>query len=81
MTVPSLKRVKITSRQALTSWLSNNGSESSQIMLVTFSSPASDKHVSRADIAHAIETFGWTSLRRYTLTPELLGHVIQRQTP
>lgn len=78
MMVPTLKRIKVSSEEALTSWLSQHRGAEDCVMLVTYSDASSAKHVSRERVADALAAHGWVPGARYTLNGSLLGHVIRK---
>lgn len=78
MGIPNLKRVKISSEQELKVWLTKHPDQDQSVMLVTYTKTSRDKHVSHEQVHEALVEHGWTSERRYTLNPHLIGHVISK---
>lgn len=78
MTIPTLKRVKITSIQELRTWLAKNADHAGSVMVVTQSAPDSENYVSVDAVGGALGDHGWQAGRRYTLNKTLLGHVITK---
>jgi hypothetical protein len=78
MTIPSLKRIKVASEQALNDWLAAQPEGPQSVMLVTFNKAAPARSVSRDQVARAVQDHGWVAGRRYTLNKTLVGHVISR---
>lgn len=76
MTIPNLKRLKISSEQELRFWLSKQAGQVQSVMVVTYSEASHDRYVSRAQVAEALDAHGWVSGFSYTLNGNLLGHVI-----
>lgn len=76
MTLPNLKRIKVSGSQEIESWLSKNVNFTEQAMLVTHTEASHTKHVSNAQVQASLEAHGWISKRRYTLNKTLIGHVI-----
>lgn len=76
MTIPNLKRIKVTSGLELTTWLSKQDRDGQSVMLVTHADQNHSKHVGRNQVDAALTAHGWTSGMRYTLNGGLLGHVI-----
>lgn len=74
MDIPNLKRINISSEQALNVWLSKPSDQDS-VMLVT-NTKTSD--VSRRQIRDALAAHGWSAGPRFTLNAHLLGHVIRK---
>ena len=81
MKIPALKRIKVTSRTDLTTWLARHDDQAESVMLVTQTDPASPKHVSRETVAEALAAHGWVAGPRFTLNDTLIGHVVSRRPP
>lgn len=79
MSIPTLKRIRITSVQQLETWLSNNSDHPSDIMIVTFTDPTHPDFVSVDQLKNGLVSYGWSQGRRYTLGKNQLGHVIRKQ--
>lgn len=78
MTIPNLKRVKVSSVQELRNWLARHPDHDDSVMLVTHDKTARQKHVSRDQLHDVLAAHGWTGGRRYTLNGTLIGEVISR---
>jgi len=78
MAIPNLKRIKVTSLEQLSAWLSKQPSAPQQVMLVTLTSKTNTHYISREDIDTAVQTHGWSIGFKYTLKGDLLGHVISK---
>ena len=76
MSMPNLKRVKVSSVQELESWLKENTDFHQCVMLVTQADASHRKFISREQVGQTIEKHGWNAGKRYTLGSGLLGHVI-----
>ena len=74
MTVPKLKRIKISSEQGLDNWLAKN-SEKGEVLLVTCGKKSPDKFVSSEQVRLALNEHGWTAGSSFTLKGNLVGHV------
>jgi hypothetical protein len=79
MSIPNLKRVKVSSEQELKSWLSKKSNQKQSVMLVTCNKKSKDKHISHEQVDDALTAYGWIATRRYTLNGNLLGHVIHKE--
>ncbi len=79
MTIPTLKRIKISSERDLRHWLAAGPVVDGSVMLVTFNRTSPAKHVSHAEVHAALSEHGWVSERRYTLNSTLVGHVIRKE--
>lgn len=80
MTIPKLKRIKISSELELRTWLTRSGDQHDDVMLVTYKSASDPRHVSRQIVHEALADHGFVGGPRYTLNTGLLGHVISRKT-
>lgn len=78
MTIPALKRVRISSIDQLQDWLRKNCEHPGPVMLVTSLRPESAGFLERDRIAKTLAKHGWTAGPRYTLSEDRLGHVISR---
>lgn len=76
MSIPNLKRIKVSSEQELRNWLAKHPDQEQSIMLVTCNKKSRDKHVSREQVRDALVEHGWADGPRYTLKGNLIGHVI-----
>ena len=74
MTVPRLKRIKISSEQGLSNWLAKN-SEKGEVLLVTCGKKSPDKSITSEQVRLALREHGWTAGFSYTLKGNLVGHV------
>ena len=75
MTIPNLKRFKVSSEQELRTWLSKNSERQKEVMIVTCNKSSPEKYVSNELIRDALRENGWVAGRRYTLVGNLVGHV------
>ena len=75
MTIPTLKRVRISSAAQLRSWLGNHAGAEEDVLVVTVRNPGSAKHVTRDEIAGALAAHGWQAGFAYTLEGGLRGQV------
>lgn len=75
MTIPTLKRIKVSSAQDLRNWLSQNATHSEDVMVVTCDKTSRTKHVSNDEVRQTLLDNGWTAGRSYTLNGNLIGHV------
>ena len=78
MTIPKLRRIKVSSGQELGDWLAKNEDLRQDVMLVTCNSKSRDKFVSSEQVREALAEHGWSAGRRYTLRGNLVGHVACR---
>ena len=75
MTIPKLKRVKVSSEQELRSWLAKNGGVAQHVMIVTCNKTSPDKYIRSEDVRRALLEQGWTAGQSFTLSGNLTGHV------
>ncbi|WP_298857940.1 hypothetical protein [uncultured Sulfitobacter sp.] len=75
MTIPKLKRVKVSSEQELRNWLAKNSKHGQEVIIVTCNKKSPDKHISSDQVRNAFGELGWASDRSYTLDGNLVGHV------
>lgn len=78
MAMPNLKRINIASVLELDTWLAKNSSNHESVMLVTHTNASHKKFVSRESVAEALAKHNWNADSRYTLSSDLLGHVITK---
>lgn len=78
MKLDGLKRVNITSAQQLDSWLHKHADQTGDVVLVTRTDHAPDKHVGLEHMLRALAAHGWISARSYTLGSTKIGHVVRR---
>ncbi len=76
MTIPKLKRVKISSELDLRTWLAKNSELRQEVMIVTCNKSSPDKYVSSDQVRNVLGESGWAAGRRYTLDGNLVGHVV-----
>jgi hypothetical protein len=79
MSIPNLKRVRISSVQELESWLAKQSDQAQSVMVVTYSEATHDKFVSHDQVGDVLTAHGWDAGRRYTLNGNLIGHVMSKQ--
>ena len=77
MTIPKLKRIKVSTEQELRTWLSKKGAQPNQVMIVTCNAKSKDKHISSAAVRSVMSDSGWICDRSYTLDGNLMGHVVR----
>lgn len=75
MTIPTLKRIKVSSAQDLRNWLSQQAGYPQDVMIVTCDKTSRTKHVSSDEVRKALHDSGWMAGRSYTLNGHLVGHV------
>lgn len=78
MSIPNLKRAKISSPDALRRWFAEHADLHGAVMLVTHTGRSSKNQIPRESVRDAAEANGWKTGARYTLGPDLLGHVTTR---
>ena len=78
MSIPSLKRVRISTDLELRRWLAKGGGDGGPVMLVTKASGAPGACLGGAEVRAAIRKAGYHAGRSYTLNGGLLGHVVER---
>lgn len=83
MSIPTLKRIRISSQIDLTTWLSKSAAQAdiadmNSVMLVSHSDKANKSHLSVNEVREALNEQAWKLERSYTLNGGLLGHVISR---
>ena len=78
MQIPTLKRITVTSEQQLGIWLAKQSAQAESVMLVTHTKASHKTYVSREQVEQMLAAHGWIAGRRYTLNPDLLGHVISK---
>lgn len=76
MTLPRLKRIKVSSERELRSWLTKNSESGQEVMIVTCNKKSRDKYVSSDQVRGALDENGWVAGRSYTLDGDLVGHVV-----
>ena len=76
MSIPKLKRIRVSSEQDLRNWLVRNSDQSQEVMIVTCNKGSRDKHVSRELVLDQASQNGWEAARSYTLDGGLVGHVV-----
>jgi hypothetical protein len=74
MTVPRLKRIKVSSERDLVNWLAKN-SEKAEVLLVTCGKKSPDKYISSELLRLRLSEHGWTAGSSFTLKGNLVGHV------
>ena len=74
MTIPKLKRIKVSSERELRAWLSKNAA-AQDVMIVTCNERSRTQHISSAQVRSVLGETGWKTGRSYTLDGNLLGHV------
>jgi hypothetical protein len=74
MTVPRLKRIRVSSEQELDNWLAKN-SEMGEVLLVTCGKKSLEKFISSEQVRATLGLHGWTAGSSYTLKGNLVGHV------
>ena len=79
MTIPNLKRIKVSSALELRIWLSKQPDYEQSIMLVTYSQSSHTNYVSREQVYDAVVEHAWEAGTRYTLNGNLLGYVISKK--
>ncbi len=75
MSIPNLKRVKVSDTQELNNWLDKNGTYDQAVMIVTCDRTSRSKYVSSDEVRMALTSRGWSAGRSYTLNGNLVGHV------
>ncbi|MFD1344643.1 hypothetical protein [Litorisediminicola beolgyonensis] len=78
MTMPNMKRVKVSSEQALRNALAKGPGSRLEMMIVTCDATSRDTHISSEQVRQAARENGWQPGRSYTLNGNLLGHVIRQ---
>lgn len=78
MTLPNLKRVKVSTPQELRTWLTKTGEDCSEVLIVTCGRKSKDKHIPGADVRRTIAEHGWIAGRSYSMIGNLQGHVARR---
>jgi hypothetical protein len=76
MTLPKLKRIKVTSERDLQNWLTKNKGHGQDVMIVTCNKTSLKKHISTVHLHRVLKETGWTAGRSYTLDGNLVGHVV-----
>lgn len=59
MSIPNLKRIKLSSLQVLDAWLPKQPDQELSIMLVTYTGPTDGKYISRAQLHDRLSAHGW----------------------
>lgn len=77
MTIPKLKRIKVSSQGQLQTWLAKNADCPGEVMIVTCDKTSRDKYLSTAQVEKALRDHGWSAGPRYTLIGNLIGHVVR----
>jgi len=76
MTLPRLKRMRVSTEQELRNWISKNHLQDiEEVLIVTCSKKSPKKYVSSAQVRDVLREKGWTVSRSYTLEGSLVGHV------
>ncbi|MCC1494014.1 hypothetical protein [Cognatishimia sp. F0-27] len=78
MTMPTLKRIKVATEQELRHALAKEFGSDREVMIVTSNAKSRDKHISSELVREAARENGWQPGRSYTLSGNLLGHVVSR---
>ncbi len=76
MSIPNLKRIKVSSGQELRNWLAKQPDQQQTVMLLTCNKTSRNKYVSREEVDEALVEHGWVAGVKYTLNGNLIGHVI-----
>jgi len=76
MSMPKLKRVKVSSEVELRNWLTKNSGFDGEVMIVTCNKKSRDKYLSGDQVRGVLADLGWTAGRSYTLDGDLVGHVV-----
>lgn len=76
MPKPNLKRIKVSTEQALRTFLAKESGPWQEVMIVTCNAGSRDKHIASEEVRSAAREYGWTSGRSYTLEGNLVGHII-----
>ena len=77
MTIPKLKRVKVSTEKELRIWLKKNSDQEQEEMIVTCNQKSRDKHIGSDQVRDAVVQGGWNAGRSYTLDSNLVGHVVR----
>lgn len=75
MTIPNLKRIKVSSEQEIRNWLAKNPEYKQDVMIVTCNKKSRDKFVSNEQVRNTLSEQGWSAGQSYTLKGNLVGHV------
>ncbi len=78
MTIPNLKRIKVSSADELRTWLAKNPDHGDDVMVVTCNKKSPSKYVPRTQVMEALADHGWQNGRSFTLIGNLTGTVISR---
>lgn len=79
MTIPNLKRIKVSSALELQTLLAKKPDHEQSLMLVTYSESSHANYVSREQVNDIVAKHAWQVGTRYTLNGNLLGHVISKK--
>lgn len=78
MTIPKLKRIKVSTVQELRSWLASDSTKPQDVMIVTCNQRSQNKYVSSQQVRDVATETGWRSGRSYTLDGNLVGHIVSK---
>ncbi|MFT6945320.1 MAG: hypothetical protein ACJAUW_001902 [Yoonia sp.] len=81
MSIPNLKRVRVSSEAELRRWFALGSEQMEPVMLVTYNRTSADKNVSHDQEHAAMDAYGWVHGQKFTLNKSLIGHVIRRENP
>lgn len=75
MTIPVLKRIKVSTEEDLRTWLGKHSGYPRDVMIVTCSKTSRNSYLGSAQVRDIVRRSGWTAGRSYTLDGDLMGHV------
>ena len=77
MTIPELRRVKVSTEHELRNWLNKYSDLEQVVMIVTCNKKSRHKHITGDQVRDTVVQSGWTVGRRYTLDGNLVGNVVR----
>ncbi|WP_368187963.1 hypothetical protein [Aestuariibius sp. HNIBRBA575] len=81
MTIPKLKRIKVSTEQDLKNWVGQNPNLTQDVMIVTCNKTSRSRYLCNDQIDAVLQSHNWQTTRRYTLNGNLVGHVIRPVAP
>lgn len=77
MTIPKLKRIKVSSVDELRNKLGKEPETLREVVIVTCDKSSPEKYLSSDLVREVLAELGWTKAQSYTLAGNLVGHRAQ----
>ena len=77
MTMPKMKRIRVSTDQELRNVLAKKSGASQEVMIVTGNAKSRENHISSERVRQVAQESGWQPGPSYSLSGNLLGHVVR----